>query len=403
MQKRSVITRWLVMLTAGFAVVGFLAACGGDNNTGGGSGSSQSSGGSATDINQEADKALEISQIKIGELNFDMAKYCGDKPFTAGKIDGFGGNTWRVETRALIEKLAKSCPNNEGVEYFDANLDPQKFNSTINSWAAQGVDVIVAFDDFGQSAVPAFRAATQKGVKVVTDNAIPGNAKVPDDLTAAVVPDFDKGGLAWAEFLEAATGGKGRIVYVGGPAGNLFDPPAIEGLKNGLAQIGAKSTLVDQEPQFANWDPAKTQQVMSALLQKYKDINGVVLSYVATAPAIVRAFEAANLPLPAITGQSSSNEWVCQVTKLRESNPEFQAHSLDGSGNQAALAFAKGLAAFQGIDAPELGPTDAYTVSNYATYIDTVNNVLPECDPDLPPGADLSHALTKEEILAAIG
>ena len=77
-------------------------------------------------------------------------------------------------------KDGEECPNVTEVKYFDANLDPEKFNSTVSAWAAQGVNIIVAFDDFGQSAVPAFKAAQLAGVKVVTDNAIPGNAQIPE-------------------------------------------------------------------------------------------------------------------------------------------------------------------------------------------------------------------------------
>jgi ribose transport system substrate-binding protein len=395
-------------LAVGGALVAAGAGCGSSNDgssstpaasTGSAAASTTASGGTDTTAAAAAPGG-DISQLKIGELNFDPSKYCGSKPFKVGAIDGFGGNAWRVETRALVEKVAKACPNNQGVQYFDANLDPQKFNSTINSWAAQGVNIIVAFDDFGQGAVPAFRAAQQKGVKVVTDNAIPGNAKVPNDVTAAVVPDFDKGAKAWVEFLDKATKGNGKIVLIGGPAGNLFDGPAIDSIKKAIQETGSKVQLVEQGPQYANWDPAKTQQVMSSLLAKNKDINGVVLTYMATAPAVIRAFKAAGLPLPAIAGQSSSNEVVCQVKNLSKSG--LQALGIDGSANQAALALAKGLAAYQGISAPELGPTDGPTVSNYATYIDTVNGKIPTCDPSLPAGADLSTALTLDEIKALL-
>ena len=72
--------------------------------------------------------------------------------------------------------------------------------------------------------------------------------------------------------------------------------------------------------------------------------------------------------------------------------------SLDGSAQQAALALAKGMAAYQEIEAPELGPTDEPTKANYKVYIDTLNNLLPPCEKSLPGGADLSTALTKPEI-----
>jgi ribose transport system substrate-binding protein len=340
----------------------------------------------------------EYGQLQIGELNFDMSKYCGEKPTVVGAIDGFGGNTWRVETRALIEKTAKECPNVTEVKYFDANLDPEKFNSTVSAWAAQGVNIIVAFDDFGQSAVPAFKAAQLAGVKVVTDNAIPGNAQIPGDVTAAVIPDFEKGGKEWVEFLNEATKEKGQIALIGGPAGNQFDTPSQEAMEKAIEETGAGVEFVESEPVVANWELAKTQQVTAALLNKYPDLNGVVLTAMFAAPAVNRAFEAAGKPLPAIAGQSSSNEVICEIHEKQQKEPNYNVFSLDGSAQQAALALAKGMAAYQEIEAPELGPTDEPTKANYKVYIDTLKDMLPACEKSLPGGADLSTALTKSEI-----
>ena len=135
------------------------AGCGEeDEGGGGGSGESSATGGSTAE-------ARDVLQIRAGELTVDMAKYCGDKPFTLGVIDGFGENAWRVERRALLEQEAAKCPNLEEVKYFTAQLDPQRYHSTLNSWTAQGVDVIVTFPDFGQASVPQFRRARTAGRK----------------------------------------------------------------------------------------------------------------------------------------------------------------------------------------------------------------------------------------------
>lgn len=357
----------------------------------------------ATSAATSAAAAEGITQIQIGKLNFDMSKYCGTKPFTLGILDGYGGNTWAVEKRAMLTKLAKSCPNNTKVLYFDANGDVQKYISTVNSWAAQGVNIIETFDLFGQPPVSAFTKAQAAGVLIGTGNGIPGDAKVPTDVTAAVVPDFEKQAVQWVSFFTKATNNKGRIALIGGPAGNLFDRPAIEAIKKAIVDQGSGITLAVAEPQVGNWDPATTQQVMTGLLQKDSHIDGVLLTYTATGPAILRAYKAAGLPFPAIAGQSSSNELVCLTESTRKTDPNFQVMSLDGSANLDAIALAKIFAAFQGIAAPELGPTNQSLVVTMATYIDTLSGIMPPCDSTLPPGADLSTALTVSEIKAAIG
>ena len=139
---------------------------------------------------------------------------------------------------------------------------------------------------------------------------------------------------------------------------------------------------------------------MTGLLQKNPDINGVILTYTATGPAILRAYDAANLPYPALTGQSSSMEFVCMVGTAQKKDAKFQAQSLDGSPNLHGLDLAKLFAAFQGVSAPELGATDTDTLISYPEYVNSLDGVMPACDPNTPPSADLSTALSAEEMAA---
>lgn len=403
MHKRFIATRRLRVAGAIGVLALAAAGCGSSNSnsssSSSSSGGSTSSSGSATLRSTPTSKVPmggSVTQVVAGKMPIDMAKYCGTKPWTLGDIDGVGGIPWRIETEALVTDLAKECPDNTGVKYFNANLSPQAFNSTISSWAAQRYGVVVAFDDFGQGVVPAFTAAQRQGTKIVTDNAIPGNATIPADVTAAVEPNFKTGAAEWAQFLKAATHGKGQVVLVGGPAGNLFDGPATTDLTQALSGTGL--TMAESQPQYANWDLATTQKVMSALLAKNPNINGVVLTYMATAPGIIRAYQAAGKALPAIAGQSSSNQVVCDAHKIKG----LQVFSLDNSAAQAAIALAKGVAAYEGVSAPELGPTNAPTISAYAKYIDTEGGIVPPCNSSLPPGADLSTPLPEATIASLL-
>jgi ribose transport system substrate-binding protein len=334
-----------------------------------------------------------------GELNFDFTDYCGDKPVVVGILDGYGGNAWATGKSALVKQLAESCPNVTDVKYADAGGDVQKYIAAINSFVAQGVNVIETFDYMGQPTVPAFKQAQQRGVLVGNANGIPGNGTVPTDFTSVVVPDFDGNAEQWVEFLTKATNNEGRIAYVGGPAGNLFDAPQIEAIEKAIEEQGSGIELVTKEPLVGAWDPATTQQVVAGLLQTDSDIDGIINSYTATGPAVVRAFEAANVPLPAMTGQSSSMELVCLANK----NKGKQAiQSLDGTPNLHAIDLAKLLAKWSDIDAPELGPSDAYTTVTLADYINTEEDIVPECDESVPPGADFSQAMDPQDLAAAL-
>jgi ribose transport system substrate-binding protein len=399
---------WLIGLTIAILAI-TISACGGggSSNSGASEGvaepSESNSQASETPTSEESEEsggasASSVGQLEVGKLNFDFTKYCGEKPMKIGLIDGFGGNTWRVQVHAMEEKLANECPNMEEFKYFDANLEPEKYNSTIAAWASQGINVIQAYPDFGQLSVPAFKAATAQGVFIGTDNSIPGNATVPADIAAGIIPNFEKGSKEWIEFLDRANKGTAKVVFIGGPAGNLFDAPAMEEMKQAIETTGADVEFLEGEPVAGNWEPAKTQQAATQLIAKYPEINGVVLSYMATMPSVVRAFEAAGEPLPTIVGDTSSNEVVCETAKLREKDPNFNLFSLDASGNAGPLALVKAIAAYQEIEAPELGTTTGLTESNFAPYIDTLNGEIPKCVPDIPAGADLSMAQTQKEV-----
>jgi len=420
--ERSTASRLIVVIGFCLAIVLGLTACGGSSSSSGGETAEatttesetatppaeeegEAEGGEAAEGEAETTSAESGSweNMLVGELGFDMSKYCGQKPMKIGSIDGFGSNTWRVQVRALLEKTASECPNVTSYEYFNANLDPEKYNSTISAWAAQGVNVIVAFDDFGQAAVPAYRAAQLQGVKVVTDNATPGNARVPQDVTAAVITNWANAAEQWVNFFAGATKGTAKVALIGGPAGNQNDTPAIEGIKAAAEKTNGKVELIETEPVVGNWEAAKTQQATTALLTKHPDVNAVVLTAQFVAPAVNQAFEEAGKPLPLTAGEATSNEVICESLKLAKEDPNYQAMSLDATGNQAALALAKGVAAYQEIEAPELGPTEGLTEVNMPVYMDTSTGVIPPCSKTLPPGADLSMAMTEEEVAKATG
>jgi len=345
---------------------------------------------------EAAPAAATGTEIQIGALPFDITKYCGTKPMVVGILDSYGGNGWAVGKNAILRGLAAQCPNVTDVLYVDSGFDTQKYIAGVDSLVAQGANVIETFDAFGQAPVDAFAKAQAAGVLVGTGNAIPGDAKVPAGVTSNVIPDMAIEANQWVEWLTKATNNKGKIAYIGGPAGNLFDVPSLAAVNQAIKDQGSGITVVTPEPVAGNWDPAATQQAMSGLLQKNPDINGVILTYTATIPAVMRAYKAAGLPYPAITGQSSSMEAVCEIGKARKADPKFQVQSLDASANLHALDLAKLFAAFQGISAPELGAIDADTLITYPSYINTLDNVLPECDATVPPSADLSAALSKE-------
>jgi ribose transport system substrate-binding protein len=400
-RSAGIIYRPAALISAIAAGLVILSACGGaasssaNGTTPTGAGTSSAAVGSAAAATTAASSPLKIIP---GRVNFTFTKYCGTKPAVVGILDSFGGNAWAVGKRAMLTKFAESCPNVKKVLYADANGDLQNYISDVNSLSAQGANIIETFDLFGAAALPAFEQAQRAGVLVGEANAVVGNATVPQDLTSYVLPNFNTSAKQWVQFLTKATNNKGLIIYVGGPAGNEFDAPTLAAIQNQIKAQGSGIKLVTKQPLVGAWDPATTQQVVAGFLQKDPNVTGVITTYNATIPSILRAFKAANVKYPALTGQSNSMQLVCMIHQ----DPKLQVQSLDGSTNLDAIALAKLLSVWSGNPAPELGPNNGITQVTYADYIDTVKGIVPPCNPSLPPGADLSTPLDEKDLAAAL-
>lgn len=368
------------------------------------SGCTASTATSADSSSVEGKAADQALQVKIGELNFDLTKYCGDKPMKIGNITGFGGNTWTLEQQALVEKFKTYCPNITEIQTYDAQGDATKFNNTLNAWAAQGFNVAYATSGvFGTQTLPAFRSAQTAGMTIGVSNASLGDDVVPTTVAASVVQSFTDMGSRFVKFLDdAKPQGTSKVLLIGGTAGNTFDPPVLAAMKKSIDETGADVELLQDIPVVGNWDIAASTQVAASVLSTYPEIDGIVLTNAVVASGVIRAFQNAGRPIPAITGTGISSGVVCELTAARQTNPNINMMTLDASGNVPALALAKAIAAYQGIDAPELGPNDSETYVNLATYVDTLNGQIPECDPSLPADADPTMALTSAEINAAV-
>src|ERR1700674_4611579 len=127
----------------------------------------------------------------------DITPMCGTKPMIVGVSDGYGGNTWRKTGLAEVKDELSHCKNVKRVIYSNANGDPQKANSDINSMVAQGVNVLIMLPDFGAVQLPAMRAAMKAGVAVVPYSAQISGV-VGRDYVVNVAGDTRQIGVLWA-------------------------------------------------------------------------------------------------------------------------------------------------------------------------------------------------------------
>jgi ribose transport system substrate-binding protein len=321
----------------------------------------------------------------------DIKAMCGTKPTVVALTDGYGGDTWRKITLAEFKEEAAKCKNITKVIYVNSNGDVQKSNSDINSLAAQGVNVIVSFTDFGDAMVPSFRKAHKAGVTVVPYfSKVTGTAG--KDFGEMVSVDTDFAGQQWADWVGKNIV-KGNVVFLGGTPGASSSKRYLDGFKAGLKKYpGLK--MLDENFIVTNWSPTDGQKAVAGLIAKYGKIDVVVSDYGATTMAAIKAFEQAGLPIPAQATIASNNELNCKYLAKKKDGKAWPYFSLDYTTRIATFALRRGLAIYQGTKNAE-----ALSVAPVA-YIDSAAGMDPKCDPAAPPDADLSSALPANKLNA---
>ncbi|WP_158817428.1 substrate-binding domain-containing protein [Methylocapsa sp. S129] len=322
----------------------------------------------------------------------DIAPLCGTKPMKVALIDGFGADTWRKIARAEFEDEIKKCPNVTATKYSDAGGDQQKYNGDINSFVAQGMNIIIALTDFGDAAIPAYRKAFKDGV-TMEPYFSHLSGKVGTDYAANTYQDQHYTGGIWADWLGKTLNGKGNVVLLGGTAGAASSKVFMNGFKERLKNY-PEMKLLDENYIVTDWNPATAQKAVTGLIAKYPQIDGIASDYGVTTLAAIKAFEQAGLPVPAQATLASNNELNCKYVSAKKDGKAWKYLTLDGTTNTVRFAVRSAVAAFQGIENKEPSAVVPFIYANSETGLD------PKCDTNAPPDADLSSGLPEATLHA---
>jgi ABC-type sugar transport system substrate-binding protein len=366
--------RLLALAVACSALVALLvvAGCGGDDED---SGSGASSGGSAStsesassvpaaDLQKTVDTVLQTTDVKADTLpplmkealeratpapdqaTMDKAFACwqknsctvGSGEITLGLADGFGDNTWRKFSKMNVILQALTYPEVGKIIMTNASGQLAKFQSDIRSLTAQGAKAIVSYNDFGPAAYPAFTAAQRSGAAVSTYVG-PGDGAPVSAITTRVQPDICEAGKTMAAATEDAIGAKGPVAYFTGTPGNPQDTSWQKCATEAGIQASFKADT--------NWTPAGAQTATSALIASGKEAKAILYSYSNPVPNVVRTFNKANKPVPAIITWTQDNGTSCQWKK--DKYTLYQTNALNWAARVSVTA---ALAKTSGKEAP---------------------------------------------------
>jgi ribose transport system substrate-binding protein len=394
--KNKLDLKWVSVVVLAVALALGLAACGGSS-------SSSSSGGETSEAGEEAGGAAGAEETEAGGEEEPAAEsesettaeggtpsWCGEKEITLALADGFGDNNWRKITKAEAEAEAALCPSVSEVTYTDGQGNTQKAISDLEGLTAQGVSAAVVFPDAGKAMLPAITNMYKAGVVTVPYRVFPGGEEGVN-YTKYVSTDFKEAGELWGEWLLTALPKGGKVLPLGGPAGNTQSLEEYEGMAEVIEGKGIE--LIGEQPfSVTNWEPAKTQQVVSANLAKYPEIDAITTDFGAALASSFPAFEQAGREIPPIATEDANELGCIQKEK------GFPLFTVDSQNWMVRTAVDWAVA-----EATEGTPPSSAEVPQKA-YEDSITgkpNPV-QCNKSLTGEAILSSHLSEEELAASL-
>jgi ribose transport system substrate-binding protein len=314
----------------------------------------------------------------------DAPAWCGPEEIVLGMTDGFGGNSWRLVTTAAARDEASKCPSVTSFEYADGQGDTQKAIADIQGMVAKGVNALVVFPDAGEAMLPALRTAYGADVVTVPYRVDPGGED-GQDYDVFIGSDFKEAGKLWGQWIMQNLPDGGNVLFLSGPPGNSQGIDEGEGLHEVLDPSG-KYTFIGEQPfEVTNWDPAQTQQVLTAAISQNPEIDVIVSDFGPSLTGALPVFEQSGRSIPAIA-TSDGNVLSCFWEDSKDANPDFKLFTVSTQNDHSRLAIQHAIARATGgeIPADAVYPSTAFEDS----VSGSPNPVT--CEKDLPGDIYLS-------------
>lgn len=237
-------------------------------------------------------------------------------------------NTWRVQMIEEAKYEATQHPEIKEMIVTDAGGDVNKQISDIEDLLARGIDALLVDPGSEVALNSVIEKAHKSGIPVIifSSNATPAN------YTVKIIGDDKAFGVAGAEFLAKALGGKGNIIAIRGISGNAIENHRFSGVEEVLKNY-PDIKIIDSA--FADWAYDKGKQVCETLLTAHSDVNGIWSSGGAMTQACAEVLNENGLPQIPMTGEGNNGFLrIWQEMELNSIAPQYPTWF----GQQAVIA-----------------------------------------------------------------
>ena len=214
------------------------------------------------------------------------------KKAKAAIVFHYAGNDW---SQAQLEAL-KAQFKVEGIEVIavtDAGFKPEKQVADLETVLAQKPDIIVSIPVDATATAAAYKAAADKGVKLVFMDNVPKGFVAGKDYVSSVSADNYGNGVAAAHLMAKALGSKGEIGLVFHAADFFVTKQRYDGFKKTIVENYPDIKIVGEQgiggPDFSG----DAEKAAGAILTAHPKINAIWAVWDVPAEGVMAAARAA--------------------------------------------------------------------------------------------------------------
>jgi ribose transport system substrate-binding protein len=217
------------------------------------------------------EKPTPADEIKLTDAELEEIKGMNA---TAAIVMHYGGDDW---SRAQIDALQTRFEE-MGIEVIattDADFDPGKQVSDIETVLAKNPDIIVSIPTDPVATADAYRKARAQGVELVFMDNVPKDFEQGKDYTSVVSADNYGNGVAAAHLMASNIGGEGKIGAIFHAADFFVTQQRYEAFQKTIKEEYPDIEIVADQgiagPDFAS----QAEEAASAMLTENADLDGI--------------------------------------------------------------------------------------------------------------------------------
>ena len=235
------------------------------------------------------EKASPASEVTLtpDELAKVKAKHA-----TAALVFHYGGNDWSNAQQAAL-KAQFAAEGIDVIAVTDAGFKPEKQVSDLETVLAKKPDIIVSIPVDPVATATAYKAAADKGVKLVFMDNVPKGFTAGKDYVSSVSADNYGNGVAAAHLMAKALKGKGEIGLVFHAADFFVTRQRYDGFKKTIKEQYPDIKIVAEQgiggPDFSG----DAEKAAGAILTEHPRINAIWAVWDVPAEGVMSAARAA--------------------------------------------------------------------------------------------------------------